>query len=276
MKCLLAAITFLFSVLSCPAETPAAPLTGDFRLIWQVDGVAREGLLHVPESARTKPAPIIFAWHGHGGTMRHAQMSFGYDKLWPEAISVYLQGLNTPGRLVDKEGTKPGWQGIKGDMEDRDLKFFDTVLAQLRKDYKIDDRRIYSTGHSNGGGFTYLLWQNRPDVFAAMAPSAAFLPVRVGPELKPLPVLHVAGETDPLVKFTWQKLMMDKLIKLNGAGSGHPWGDAKYCTEYTSDKGPPVVTCIYPGDHTFYKEAPALIVKFFKSHVKAEPAKPTL
>jgi polyhydroxybutyrate depolymerase len=273
MKYLFAALTFFVATLCSHAETPVAPATGDFQRTWQVDGVTREGLLHVPASAKTKPTPIIFAWHGHGGTMRHALNSFGYDKLWPEAISVYLQGLNTPSRLVDPEGTKPGWQGLPGDQGDRDLKLFDAVLAQLKHDYKIDDRRIYSTGHSNGGGFTYLLWQNRGDVFAAMAPSSAFLVRMGGAELKPLPVLHVAGETDPLVKFSWQKLMMDKLIKGNDCGAGHPWGDAKFCTEYTSAKGNPVVTCIHPGGHTFLPEAPALIVKFFKEHAKPETAK---
>ena len=46
------------------------------------------------------------------------------------------------------------------------------MLARLKTDYKVDDKRIYSTGHSNGGGFTYLLWAARGDVFAAFAPSA--------------------------------------------------------------------------------------------------------
>ncbi len=268
MKRFLTFIIFIATTLFCPAETPVTPRTGDFRLTWEVDGVTREGLVHIPESANTKPAPVVFAWHGHGGSMRNALNSFGYDKLWPEAISVYLQGLNTPGRLVDPEGKKAGWQGIQGDQGDRDLKLFDTVLAQLKRDYKIDDRRIYSTGHSNGGGFTYLLWKTRGEVFAAMAPSAAFLPPGRGPELKPLPVLHVAGEADSLVKFNWQKLMMDKLIKLNGCGAGQPWGESKFCTEYVSPQGNPVVTCIHPGDHTFLKEAPALIVKFFQQHAK--------
>ena len=180
-------------------KTDKTGRTGDFRHTWQVDGVSREGLLHIPESATSKATPIIFAFHGHGGTMRHALSSFGYDKHWPEAISVYLQGLNTPGRLTDPEGKKSGWQGMQGDQGDRDLKFFDAVLAELKRDYKIDDRRIYSTGHSNGGGFTYLLWQQRGDVFAAMAPSSASMLRKGGAELKPLPVLHVAGEADPLV-----------------------------------------------------------------------------
>ena len=219
-----------------------------------------------PAAAKTTPTPVVFGFHGHGGTMCNAARSFGYHTLWPEAIVVYMQGLNTPGRLTDPEGKRPGWQHGIGDQGDRDLKFFDAVLTSLKNDYKVDDRRIYSTGHSNGGGFTYLLWASRGDVFAAMAPFVR----RRGPhagDLKPKPVLHVAGEKDPLVKFEWQKATMDALRKLNGCDeTGSPWD--KWCTLYPSKSGTPVVTFIHPGDHAFAKEAPPIIVKFFKQHAR--------
>ena len=141
-------------------------------------------------------------------------------------------------------------------------------MAQLKRDYKIDEHRLYSTGHSNGGGFTYLLWAARGDLFAAMAPSSSASLGNKKLDLKPKPVLHVAGETDPLVKYAWQKITMDSLRELNQCAAGHPWGDSKFCTEYESKSGNPVVTCIHPGNHTFLKEAPALIVKFFKQHAK--------
>jgi len=191
---------------------------------------------------------------------------YAYHKLWPEAIVVYLQGLKTPGKLTDPEGKKPGWQHGAGAQQDRDLKFFDVVLTKLKADYQVDESRIYSTGHSNGGGFTYLLWSQRGEVFAAMAPSAS----AAGQELKslkPKPVLHVAGTSDPLVKFIWQQKMITTLRELNGCDlNGQPWdksGDL-VGTIYRSEKGPPVVTLISPGDHKFPKEAPALIVKFFQ------------
>lgn len=267
MKHFLPLLLLVLSALSCAADEKSKPPVGDLILSWQVDGVTRDGMVHIPESALSKPAPIIFAWHGHGGNMRNAANMYGYHKLWPEAISVYLQGLNTPGRLTDPEGKKPGWQGRKGDQGDRDLKLFDSVLAQLKRDYKIDESRIYSTGHSNGGGFTYLLWAERGNLFAAMAPSAAAA-ARMEMNLKSKPALHVAGENDPLVKYAWQKMAMDKLRVINGCGEGRPWGDSKFCTEYVSASGNPVVTCIHPGNHSFLKEAPALIVKFFKQHAK--------
>ena len=229
---------------------------------WTVDGVTREALVAAPASAKTAPTPVVFAFHGHGGNMNQAARSFGYHTVWPEAIVVYMQGLNTPGKLTDPEGKKPGWQHDIGAQGDRDLKFFDAVLATLEKDYRVDDKRIYSTGHSNGGGFTYLLWAARGDRFAAVAPSAAVLVPANLPKLKPKPVMHVAGENDSLVKYEWQDRMMAALRKINECGEGQPWG--KFCTLYPSKLNTPVVTYIHHGTHQFPAAAPAAIVKFFK------------
>src|SRR5690242_15789099 len=88
---------------------------------WTVDGVTRSALVYVPDSAKGSPTPVIFAFHGHGGTMEHAARTFGYHKIWPEAIAVYMQGLPTPGQLTDPEGLKAGWQKTPGDQNDRDL-----------------------------------------------------------------------------------------------------------------------------------------------------------
>ena len=254
------------------------------RMEWTVEGVAREALVYLPSSAKVTPAPVIFAFHGHGGSMRQAAGN-AFHKLWPEAIVVYMQGLKTPGFLVDPQGKDPGWQAFAGDQDDRDLKFFDAVLATLKKDFRVDEKRIFSTGHSNGGGFTYLLWSERGDVFAAVAPGAAAwmsdelvkqLPrqfaalaavvAQSAKKLRPLPVMHIAGEKDTLVKFAWQKATIDSLITLNGCGEGQPTDDG--CTLYPSKGGTPVVTYIHPGGHTSPPGVPQLIVGFFKRQAK--------
>jgi polyhydroxybutyrate depolymerase len=231
---------------------------------WQVEGVERQGLVFAPESAKTEPAPLVFAFHGHGGTAWHASTTFKYQELWPEAIVIYLQGLNTPGQLTDTEGKKPGWQAKLGDQSDRDLKLFDAALKWARQTYKVDDKRIYCTGHSNGGGFTYLLWAQRGDVFAAVAPSSAAA-LRSLKDLKPKPLLHIAGTKDPLVKFEWQQTMIDSVRKINGCDpKGTSEGD--HITVYASAAGMPVETYIYDGGHTPPPEVWAEVVKFFKGH----------
>ncbi|MEI9864297.1 MAG: hypothetical protein WDN00_07025 [Limisphaerales bacterium] len=62
------------------------------------------------------------------------------------------------------------------------MKFFDAVLARLKQDYKVDAKRIYCTGHSNGGGFTYLLWLARGDVFRRRRAVIGRRPIRAATE----------------------------------------------------------------------------------------------
>ncbi len=257
---------FLIWMSACMAGMAAAaePLTPRE---WLVDGVKREALIHAPRGAKEKPAPLVFAFHGHGGNMRNAARSFPIPELWPEALVVYMQGLNTPGKLTDPEGKRPGWQHGAEDQGGRDLKFFDAVFASMKADYQVDESRIYSMGHSNGGGFTYLLWAERGEHFAAMAPSGSAASQYVA-ALKPKPVLHIAGEGDPLVKYEWQARMIELLRRLNGCGEGVAWDQDANCTLYSSPTGTPVVTAIHPGGHEYPKQAPEVVVKFFKQHRK--------
>jgi len=256
---------------AAPVQQAAKPVQK--RLEWSVDGVKREAIVVIPPTpapaaATTAPTPVIFGFHGHGGNARYSVRTFAYQTHWPEAICVYMQGLPTPG-MTDPKGLKNGWQKTVGDQEDRDLKFFDAVLATLRKDYKIDEQRIYAAGHSNGGAFTYLLWAARGEIFAAVAPAAAGM--RTYRDLKPKPAMHIAGEQDTLVPFAFQKRAMAEVRKINGCeAEGKEW--AKGCTLYKSKGGTPFVSMICPGDHTFPAEAPELIVKFFKEQVKSAAA----
>jgi len=258
----LALITFVLAGWVSATTGQSLP-AGFLRMEFTVDGVAREALVYLPPSAKTTNTPVVFVFHGHGGSARQAARSFQIDRQWPEVISVYPQGLNTPGALTDPSGKQPGWQNRSGGQGDRDLKFFDAVLARLKDDYRVDEKRIYATGHSNGGGFTYLLWAERGDMFAAVAPSAAV--ATYVNRLQPKPVMHLAGEKDALVKYEWQLRMMKALRNLNGCEvEGKPW--APLAPLYPSATGTPVVTFIHPGGHQFHRDAPALIVKFFKQH----------
>lgn len=141
-KQLLSLLLFIVFGISV-AEFPA-------RRDWTIDGVKREALVHAPANAKEKAAPVVFGFHGHGGSMQNAARSFRLHELWPEAIVVYMQGLNTPGRLTDPEGKKPGWQSRVGDQGDRDLKFFDAVLAGLKKGYALAKTSSMRHGSQTG------------------------------------------------------------------------------------------------------------------------------
>ncbi len=211
---------------------------------WKVDGTVRRALVHFP--ATTNGAPIIFAFHGHGGTMYFAARRFHLHELWPEAVVIYPQGLptRTPN---DAKGARPGWLMLAVP-DNKDLKLFDAMLDTARHEWKTDINRVYVTGHSNGGGFTYLLWGTRGDALAAVAPVAA-----AGAELirgaKPCPVLHIAGRNDPLVAFGNQERAEEAGRKVNSTNA-------------------PVEFVVHNGGHIYPNDAPEKIVAFFKQHAR--------
>lgn len=266
---------FLFTLLFCAVQLFAAAQQSTNLPIrdWTVDGVQRQAIVYVPDSAKTKPAPVLFVFHGHGGTMQLFASRMKFEKSWPEAIVVYPQGLNTPGRLTDPEGKKSGWV-MRFDSQNRDLRFFDAMLASLRKDYRVDEARIYVTGHSNGGSFTYLLLAMRGDLFAAFAPSSATARFLAETKLKPTPkpIFHLAGEKDNLVKFEWQRQTMESLRKINKCGPGVPW-EHKFGTFYASEVDAPIVTYIHPGGHGMPADIGPIIQKFLQAYTNPQKTK---
>ena len=239
---------------------------------WTIDGVKRTALVRVPAGVSGQLA-VVFCWHGHGGRAAQAAGRWGYDKADTTSILVFPQGLPTVSPLVDKEGRMPGWQTSVTSEGGRDLQFFDAMLADLKKEHPVDARRIYSMGHSNGAAFSYLLWQARPEVLAAIGSVAGSL--RADAKItSPMPVIHVAGEKDPIVKFAWQQATFAVVRRTNGCSDeGKPWAKEGVldATIYASTKGAPLVTAIHGGGHEYAKGSTELIVRFFKENPK--PAK---
>jgi polyhydroxybutyrate depolymerase len=231
---------------------------------WTIDGVEREALVFLPSTPSKSKPPVIFAFHGHGGNMLFAARGMAFQNFWPEAIVVYPQGLPTPGIVMDFEGKKPGWQREAGQQNDRDLKFVDAILATLREKYSVDEARIYATGFSNGGLFTYLLLSQRPNVFAAFAPGGAVLLPSI-PLTEARPVFHYGGEKDQLARFAKQQATIEQIRKFNGClGRGESCGSN--CTLYPSSKGAPVATFIHPLGHIYPPQVTPFLVKFFQEH----------
>ncbi len=249
------------STLMATAMTLAAPSAFAETMTWKVGRDTREAIVYLPTvPTPSGKVPLVFSFHGRGDEMDNFQRT-GMHLAWPQAVVVYFQGLVPPGRLR-------GWQSEKGQDDDRDLKLVDAALASFRQKFNVDDNRIYATGFSNGANFTYLLWAERPDVFAAYAPVAA----RLAPSVQltqPKPLFHVAGLQDPQIRFVEQEAAMEAAIRANGvAGTDTSCGTG--CTIYGAKTAAPVMTWIHPRGHIYPGDTSDRITTFFRDH----PRKP--
>lgn len=222
---------------------------------WKVDGDTRVGLVYARSAPANGPArPLVLAFHGRGDDIQNYQY-VNLHTAWPEAVVVYIQGLG---------GDVAGWQNERGQNGDRDLKLVDTVIPSLRKQFNIDEHRIYATGFSNGAAFTLLLWAERADVFAAYGVVAGRLRPSVQPK-QPRPFIHVSGASDAQIPFVEQRKASAAAVAVNGV-VGKTTSCGEGCTIYGAETPAPVVTVIHPGGHTYPRGTSERIVAFFREH----------
>jgi polyhydroxybutyrate depolymerase len=126
------------ALLALSATTGAGSRAGT-PMHWTIDGVQRAAIVFAPAPTTTGAVkhPLVFAFHGHGGNAQVTAMQMHLQTVWPQAIVLYPQGLNSPSPL-DPSATKPGWQFKSGDSNNRDLKLFDAMVATLKRRYQVD------------------------------------------------------------------------------------------------------------------------------------------
>jgi pimeloyl-ACP methyl ester carboxylesterase len=76
------------------------------------------------------------------------------------------------------------------------------VLELVRKEFSVDDRRIYLVGHSQGGGGARHLAEKYPDTWAAvalLAPALFNVQVTAESKITKIPLLLAVGDQDSLI-----------------------------------------------------------------------------
>lgn len=176
---------------------PGTP--GDHVVTFEHDGRSRTAQVHVPDSydAATRTM-LVFNFHGF--TSNGAQQR-DYSRM---AAKSDERGFIA----VHPDGFESSWNagtccGAARDQGVDDVGYVMALLDALEETYCIDERRIFSTGMSNGGFLSYRLACERSDRFAAIASVTGVLglePTACDPG-RPIPVLHIHGTSDNLVLY---------------------------------------------------------------------------
>jgi len=92
------------------------------------------------------------------------------------------------------------------------------VLDIIRKEFNVDERRIYLMGHSMGGAGALYLGTKYPSIWAAIAaiaPAAFGLAPDILRTIQDMPVMIVHGEKDEMVPVANTRRWVEKLKELN-------------------------------------------------------------
>ena len=128
------------------------------------DNLQRDYILYVPALYNaTNPTPLVFNFHGY--------TSNAFDQMW---YGDFRSIADTAGFIIahpmgslDNSGIthwNVGWGGSTVD----DIGFTAALIDSLSANYNINQDRIYSTGMSNGGYFSYHLACNLSTKIAAL------------------------------------------------------------------------------------------------------------
>jgi polyhydroxybutyrate depolymerase len=218
----------------------------------------------------TTPLPVIIVFHGGGGsrigmnkmTCPHGDESDpacivamgnarGYVVVSPDGTGGRpLRGVRTwnAGGGNELQCTSGGACAAKVD----DVAYFDDVVDQLRGAFRLDERRIYLTGISNGAAMTHRLACERPDKVAAIAPIAGANQFAAdgGTCDGRVPLRHFHGSEDPCWRLSGGAqacLQDDGKLKVDVPASMEAWRTRNGCDASVTETALPERA---PGDGT--------------------------
>ncbi|MEA1924864.1 MAG: PHB depolymerase family esterase [Candidatus Altiarchaeota archaeon] len=192
-----------------PTETTQPPSTkhtlgpGDYRFTIEHQGMERFYLMHVPKGYDSSIRnPLILAFHGGLGNGKIMSEHYNFIKESDNEgfIVVFPSGAS---RFKDKLAT---WNagvccGYAVKSGSDDVGFVKKILKDVENKFSIDENRIYATGMSNGGMFSYRLACEMSDDFAAIASVAGTKNTISCNPSRPVPVLHIHAVDDDHVLF---------------------------------------------------------------------------
>jgi polyhydroxybutyrate depolymerase len=171
----------------------------------RVGGLKRTYHVQVPAGHDpTKPAPVVLALHG--ATMNGPLMAWfsGLNHKADEAgfLAVYPNGTGSRWSFFWNAGNCCG-AAVQTRVDD--VAFIRALLDDLAGAYRVDLRRVFVTGMSNGAMMAYRLASELSDRVAAIAAVAGTMATQGCQPQRPLSVLHFHGTQDEYVPFTGGK-----------------------------------------------------------------------
>lgn len=97
-----------------------------------------------------------------------------------------------------------------------DVAFIDLILKELKVEFKIDEKRIYAMGMSNGGFMCQRLAIERSNTFTAVASVTAQMGVPLAKKIPqgPVSVMFINGTKDPLVPYNGGEVQVNLFPRL--------------------------------------------------------------
>lgn len=192
--------TALLTLLLAPVLGQLEP--GDDTRTVKIGDLTRSYIVHVPPSYDgSKPLPVVLIFHGGGSNAEQMIRFCGLNEKSDEAgfLAVYPSGTGVFLRMLTWNGGNCCGYAMRNNVDD--VAFVRALLDDLAQVAKIDEKRVYATGMSNGAIISYLLASELSDRIAAIAPVAGPMGTKDCNPKQPVPVIHFHGTKDEFASF---------------------------------------------------------------------------
>jgi polyhydroxybutyrate depolymerase len=187
---------------------------GEHAGVMRVADLDRRFLIFTPDGmAGDRVRPIVFFFHGAGGSADQAARTYGWvEKAKKEHFfAVFPEGLGVrpdaaPSFLLNPRIWRDERFEISGQVDD--VGFFSALLDKLEEVLPIDPHRVFATGFSNGAAMTFTLGGHFSNRIAAIAPVSSQSFSSVDALARPLPVYYLVGTADPLIPYNGGSMLL--------------------------------------------------------------------
>jgi polyhydroxybutyrate depolymerase len=205
----------------------------------------------------------VVNWHGLNASADIQQRYSGTAIVEQRGyVAVYPNGLGNPNGQSFNAGNCCSEYGKPPHHAD-DLGFGRAIVRDVQRRICVDEKRIYSTGMSNGGFMSEYNACNAADLYAAVAPvSALGMPRADCHPSRPIPIIAFNGDQDPLIDYGISQQSMAAWAARNGC-QGEPRREdfgASHCQRWsTCERGVQVMACTITGMAHCWPGNPATI-----------------
>lgn len=171
-----------------------------------VDGRARLFVLNLPPNYYDMPDsfPLVIGMHGAGGTAQQFELDYRFTQKANSAkfIAVYPEGVRSEGVLGLRFWNAGYCCNYASDHQINDVKFISDLIDRLVTDYKVNHKKVYVAGMSNGGMMAYRLATDIPGKIAAVAVvSGSMVQTQTPPPSRAVPIIHIHSVLDTKVPY---------------------------------------------------------------------------
>jgi polyhydroxybutyrate depolymerase len=166
----------------------------------------RTYILHVPkELPRDKPVPLVIYFHGGTEQRQYPTQSGKFGELADRERFIFVMPHAVGGHWND--GRETDFESFREKVDDAG--FVAAMIAQIEKQYRIDPKRIFAFGISNGGVCSHYIAAQMAEKIAAIATVSGGIPDPFHQCFKPKEpvfVLVIQGTKDPGASYNGGKV----------------------------------------------------------------------